>query len=159
MRYPLVSHRLQGLRMHRTLLPLALAVLTCAPLIQADEPITVGPADWPRWGGPTRDGVAAPGQQPPTKGGDRENVLWKAPVPGRGHGSPTVVGDQGFLATAETDRQTQSVPSLDRQTGKKLWQTDVHTGGLQTDKNQKSSLASCSIACDGKRLFVSFLNN
>jgi outer membrane protein assembly factor BamB len=118
-----------------------------------------GPADWPWWRGPTRDGVAAPDQDVPLKWGETENVLWKAPVPGRGHGSPTVVGDRVFLATAETDRQAQSVLCLDRQTGKKLWQTDVHAGGLQQDKNQKSSLASSTIACDGKRLFVSFLNN
>src|SRR5262245_25615934 len=122
----------------------------------AAEPIAVGPADWPWWRGPTRDGVADPKQDVPLKWGDTENVAWKAPIPGRGHGSPTVVGDQVFVATADVDRQAQLVICLDRKTGKQLWQTDVHTGGLQTDKNQKSSLASCSIACDGTRLFVSF---
>lgn len=125
----------------------------------AADPITVGPADWPWWRGPTRDGVAAPKQDVPLTWSDSKNVVWKTPIPGRGHGSPTVVGDQVFLATAETDRHTQSVLCLDRTTGKKLWQTDVHTGGLEKDKNQKSSLASSTIACDGHRLFVNFLNN
>jgi outer membrane protein assembly factor BamB len=139
------------------LFALAAGLVSFAAL--AADPVAVGPADWPWWRGPTRDGVAAPDQDIPLKWGEAENVVWKAPVPGRGHGSPTVVGDQVFLATAETDRQAQSVLCLDRTTGKKLWQTDVHTGGLQTDKNQKSSLASSTIACDGKRLFVSFLNS
>src|SRR5436309_2140792 len=127
--------------------------------IAAAEPIAVGPADWPWWRGPTRDGVAGAKQNVPFTWSDTENVLWKSPIPGRGHGSPTVVGDQVFVATAETDRQAQSVICLDRKTGKQLWQTDVHTGGLAEDKNQKSSLASCTVACDGRRLFVSFLNN
>lgn len=135
-----------------------LPALLLAAVAAAADPITVAPTDWPWWRGPTRDGVAAD-QDVPLKWSATENVLWKTPVPGRGHGSPTVVGDHVYVATAETDRQAQSVRCLDRQTGKQLWATDVHTGGLQADKNQKSSLASCSIACDGKRLFACFLNN
>jgi outer membrane protein assembly factor BamB len=99
------------------------------PAFSAD-PIAVAPTDWPWWRGPTRDGVAADGQDIPLQWSASENILWKAPIPGRGHGSPTVVGDQVVLATAETDRQAQSVLCLDRKTGKQLWQTDVHTGGL-----------------------------
>jgi hypothetical protein len=47
-----------------------------------------GPADWPWWRGPTRDGIANPKQLPPLKWSESENILWKSPVPGRGHGSP-----------------------------------------------------------------------
>ena len=129
------------------------------PAPETSDPITVGPADWPWWRGPTRDGVADPNQDVPLTWSDKDNVLWKADVPGRGHGSPTVVGDHVLLATAEPDRQAQSVLCLDRKTGARVWHTDVHTGGLQPEKNQKGSSASGTVACDGQRLFVNFLNN
>jgi outer membrane protein assembly factor BamB len=89
-------------------------------------------------------------------------VLWKAPIPGRGHGSSTVVGDQVFIATAEPDRQVQSVLCFNRNTGKQLWQAEAHKGGLESKikpGNAKSSLASVTVACDGKRVFVNFLNS
>jgi outer membrane protein assembly factor BamB len=122
------------------------------------EPIAVGADDWPWWRGPTRNGVAKAVPMPPLTWSDKENILWQVDVPGRGHGSPIVVGDQVFLATAEADRETQSVLCFDRRTGKRLWQTDVHKGGLTKQGNAKSSLASSTVACDGKRLFINFLN-
>ena len=119
----------------------------------------IGAADWPWWRGPHRNGVAAADQTPPLKWSDTENVLWKTPVPGRGHGSPTVVGRQIFLATADTSDQTQSVLCFDRETGRELWRTVVHRGGLEIKGNRKASLASSSVACDGQRLFINFLND
>ncbi len=120
--------------------------------------VTVAPTDWPWWRGPNRNGIAASDQHPPLKWSETENVLWKSPVPGRGHGSPTVVGDQVFLATAEHDRQVQSVLCFDRNTGKQLWQTEIHQGGFETKGNNKSSLASSTVACDGPRIYINFLN-
>lgn len=123
-----------------------------------DDGITVNSDDWPWWRGPSRDGIAAADQQPPRRWSETENVLWKAPIPGRGHGSPTVVNKHVFLATADRQRQTQSVLCYDRATGELCWRTDVHHGGLMS-KNQKASQASSTIACDGTRLFINFLND
>ena len=120
--------------------------------------IHVETEDWPWWRGPTRDGVAAAGQSPPMRWTQTENVAWKTPVPGRGHGSPTVVGNQIFLATADEQRQVQSVICFDRNSGKQIWRTDVHTGNLVKKGNTKTSHASCTVACDGQQLFVNFLN-
>lgn len=122
------------------------------------EPIQYGPHDWPWWRGPRHDGIAADGQSPPLHWNDSEKVIWKTAIAGRGHGSATVIGERVFLCTAELDRQTQSVVCLDRASGKLLWQTTVHQGGLEGKGNSKSSLASSTPACDGRRVFVNFLN-
>ena len=136
----------------------AFAALVLILPIRADEPITVAPTDWPWWRGPKRNGVADPNQKPPLKWSENENVLWKAKVPGRGHGSPIVVGDQVFLPTADHDTEVQSVLCYDRKGGKLLWQTEVHRGNFVKGGNAKSSLASGTMACDGHRVFVNFLN-
>ena len=121
-------------------------------------PITVSPNDWPWWRGPLRNGIAATDQKPPMTWSDKENIVWKTPVSGRGHGSPTVVGNQIFLATADHDSEVQSVLCFDRLTGKQLWQTEIHRGGFEKKGNEKSSLASSTLACDGQRVFINSLN-
>lgn len=124
---------------------------------QVNDGITVDPADWPWWRGPDRNGVANPDQDPPTEWSATKNVAWKSPVPGRGHSSPTVFGKRIFLATADEKAETQSVLCFDRATGKQLWETIVHRGGLMR-KNDKSSAASSTVACDGERVYINFAN-
>jgi outer membrane protein assembly factor BamB len=120
--------------------------------------LAVSSTDWPWWRGPQRDGIAPAGQTVPLTWSETENVVWKSPVPGRGHGSPTVVGDRVFLATADVERQEQAVLCFDRATGKTLWQTAVHQGPLETKGNGKSSQASATVACDGRSVYVNFLH-
>ncbi|MCP4174646.1 MAG: PQQ-binding-like beta-propeller repeat protein [Fuerstiella sp.] len=123
------------------------------------EPISFGAKDWPWWRGPQRTGIARANQSPPLTWNDTDNVLWKVPVPGRGHGSATVIGDQVFLAAADPEREVQSVLCYDRQTGQSVWEAIAHEGHLETKGNKKASQASSTVAYDGQRLFINFLNN
>jgi len=154
--------------MHRLLVALAIVwpAISVETLVagndrsQADvtNRIDLASTDWPWWRGTNRNGIAAGGQTPPLRWTESQNVLWKSAVPGRGHGSPTVVGDQVFLATADEKREIQSVLCFHRITGKRLWKTDVHRGSLEKKGNSKASQASSSVACDGHRLFINFVN-
>jgi outer membrane protein assembly factor BamB len=113
--------------------------------------------DWPGWRGPKGDGSAAEGQKLPASWSAEENVVWKAPVPGRGHGSPSVLGDRVYLAACEEKTGNQSLLSFDRATGKQVWETEVHAGGAMR-KNAKSTGASTTPACDGERIYITFAN-
>ncbi|TWT93943.1 outer membrane protein assembly factor BamB family protein [Stieleria varia] len=155
--------------MARTLLTSAVVAcisLCFAPLADAhaDSPTkkpAVGSGDWTSWRGGHHDGIAASEQSPPTTWSKTQNVAWKAKVPGRGHGSPAVLGDQVFLQTADSDRDTQTVISFDRQTGQQNWETVCHTGGQSSGNrkpNEKATYASSTIATDGERLFANFYN-
>ena len=135
--------------------PLVVAGLTLAAAAHA---ASLAPTDWPAWRGPTRDGIAAPGQNPPTQWSETENVLWKVPLPGRGHSSPTVVGERIYLATADPVKRAQSVLCLDRKSGKQVWQSEVHAANAESGKHANSTAASSTVACDGERLFINFLN-
>ena len=130
-----------------------------APLLLAAFATSIFAADWPAWRGPTGDGHAAAGQKLPVKWSESENLIWKAAVRGRGHGSPIVVGDQVLLATADVETEEQLVLSFDRATGKSRWESVVHFGNLNTKGHKISSQASSDVVSDGERLFVNFLNN
>ena len=129
------------------------------PKDASTDGIQVTATDWPWWRGPTRDGVAAANQKPPFKWSETENVLWKTPIPGGGHGSPIVVGDQVFLALADIETQSQAVLCIDRHTGKQLWRTEVHRRKIEKKDIGKSSLASSTLACDGHRVFINFFHD
>jgi len=120
--------------------------------------IDVAADDWAWWRGPQHDGSAPAGQSPPIGWSSEKNVLWKAPVSGRGHGSPIVVGDQVVLATADEKGDRQLVLCFNRNTGDSLWSTVVHKDGIYRKGNKKASQASSTLACDGKRFFVNFLH-
>jgi outer membrane protein assembly factor BamB len=124
----------------------------------ADKPADlskVAEADWPWWRGPAGDGRSQD-RRAPTRWDGKRNVLWKTPVPGRGHSSPVLWGERLFLTTADEAAKTQSVLAFDRKTGKPLWTVVVHRGGLPR-KNPKNSHASATPACDGERLICAFV--
>lgn len=121
-------------------------------------PLAIHEDDWPCWRGPGGNNVAV-GPPAPVSWSSTKNVIWKAEIPGRGHSSPTVVGKRVFLATADKERQTQSVVAFDRKTGAKAWTTDVNQGGLPRNLHRKNSHATCTLASDGERLFVAFYNH
>lgn len=134
------------------------SLLFATALLVSSTPL-LAQSDWPAWRGPTADGHAAPGQKLPLKWSETEHVKWKAAVRGRGHGSPTVVGDHVYLATADLSQEQQLVLCFDRATGKKVWEAVVHEGNMVMKGHQNASLASSDVVSDGERLYVNFLNN
>jgi hypothetical protein len=115
-----------------------------------------GTDDWPWWRGPTFNGVAG-NRAVVLEWSATKNVVWKAPVPGRGHSSPIVVGSRVFLATADEQRNVQSVLCYDRGSGRQLWQKDVHEGGPADPRlHKKNTKASSTLACDGERVYAVF---
>lgn len=145
------------------------SLLICIVLLQfasapswAQQTPSFPSTDWPWWRGQNRDGSATADQNPPTKWSDSENVVWKFAVPGRGHGSPMVLGEHVYLATADDSRKAQLLVCLDRETGRQQWECVVHQGGYENTgkrkSNEKASWASSTPATDGQRLFINFFN-
>ena len=118
----------------------------------------VSAKDWPWWRGLTRNGIAS-GTGYPVEWSKTKNVTWSTQIPGRGHSSPTIVGQYVLLTTADEKAQTQTVLCLDRATGKPRWQKVLHRGGFEMEIHKKCSHAAASVASDGERLFTVFLNH
>ncbi len=112
--------------------------------------------DWQWWRGPTLNNHAAISpQQPPLKWSESGNVLWRVALPGNGHSTPCIVGKRIFVTSGERKSQTISLLCLDRDSGKKLWQSEVCHGALPKI-HADNSYASATPACDGERVFIPY---
>ena len=114
--------------------------------------------DWLQWRGPTGDNHAAAGATAPVSWSEKQNLVWNVPVPGRGHSSPTVVGDRIYLTTADLAATKQSLLIYDRNTGEQLAERVVHTGGVTAKMHPNNTHASPTVASDGQHVFALFHN-
>ncbi len=159
-------------------------VLSCALALFA---IVIGQAQkldhWPQWRGPFFNGMAR--GDAPTTWSDSTNIKWKATIPGRGFSTPIIWGDKIFLTTAiptgktvtahATSQPQQAggrgpggdsgpqpehqfvVMSLDRKTGKILWQKTAKVSAPHEGYHRTyGSFASNSPVTDGKYLYAFF---
>ncbi len=108
------------------------------------------------WRGPRGDGTSRE-KNVPTQWSSTQNVVWKTPIPGKGHASPIVWDDRVFVVTAEKEKQQRLLLCLDRSDGKILWQQVVLEAPLERI-NALNSYASSTPATDGARIYVSFLD-
>ena len=119
----------------------------------ADE--GAGAAFWPRWRGPSGQGLVTGAGYPDTWSAT-ENVLWKTPVPGNGNSSPIVWGDYVFLTTAYDGGRRVSVLAYRRSDGQLLWETEAPEGPTDRRSHYKNGHASATPSTDGERIYVSF---
>ena len=160
-----------ALRLSTLLCGLVIGVSVIVPTFAADE------QNWPQWRGPLGTGVA-PNADPPVVWSETKNIRWKVELPGKGHSTPIIWGDQIFLTTAipfgETMPPKRStapgthdgepvthqhdfvVLAISRLDGKILWRKSVikkvpHEGGHYT-----GSLASNSCVTDGEHVYAFF---
>jgi outer membrane protein assembly factor BamB len=112
---------------------------------------------------------------------EERNVCWKTEIPGEGHATPIVWGDQVFVVAAvKTDRHVAElappkmeppggyktvrpvnyyrfvVMCLDRDTGQVRWQQVACETVPHEGRHGTNSYASASPTTDGRRLYVSF---
>lgn len=117
--------------------------------------------DWPEFRGPTGQGLAAAGDDPPVEWGPDKNVAWKRAVPGKGWSTPVVRDGRVYLTTAvpqgDAD-QSLRVLAFDTRTGEPAWDTEVfrQDGKTAPAIYPKNSHASASPVADGRRVYAHF---
>lgn len=116
-------------------------------------------AVWPSWRGPSHNGIAQ--TQPLATQWSDSTCKWKVDVPGRGHGSPIVVGELVLLASALEEQQEQVVLAYSRDSGELVWETTVHSGGFPSAReiHKKGTNANSTLASDGEFVYIAFFNS
>lgn len=119
-----------------------------------------GPAvwaeDWPFWRGPRGDGTSQESAVP-TRWSETENIAWKTELPGWGHASVIVHGERLFTVAADETTTARLLLCLDRATGQIVWSREVLQAPLEF-KHALNSYASGTPACDGQRVYATFLD-
>ena len=112
--------------------------------------------NWPGWRGPRGDGSTATHIPLDWNGPSGKNIAWKTAIPGEGHSSPVVWGDNVLITTCIPDSGDRQLLCLERKTGQIRWQQSVLRSRLES-KHALNSYASSTPATDGKLIYVSFL--
>jgi len=113
--------------------------------ITEDPEIQVGDTPhWPAWRGPLGNNHSL-STDVPTSWNTDQNIIWKIKLPGRGHSSPCIVGDQIFITSAEETRQTQFLLCYRAHDGSLLWRRNLHQGVLPSIhiNNSHASATAC----------------
>lgn len=115
-------------------------------------------ADWLNFRGPAGSGFDP--DMATTVGELAEKTLaWKAALPGRGLGSPIVVGDKVFLTAASGPEQQQlHVLCFSAKDGTPLWERRFWATG-RTMSHSKTNVAAPTPASDGERIYALYSSN
>jgi outer membrane protein assembly factor BamB len=124
-------------------------------LFGADADRTDRLAHWTHWRGPSGQGYSDDTRAPLTWS-EKENVLWKARLPGQGNSSPIVHGDRIFLTAASPGGAERSVLCVRASDGKVLWQRTAARDVAPEQSHEWNGFASPSCATDGQRVFAFF---
>ena len=135
---------------------------------------------WPQWRGPLGTGAAVKGN-PPVHFSETQNLKWKTPIPGKGHATPIVWGDNIIVETAvpakfegkpnseimedgmswmdvsETNLVLDyKVILVNRNDGKIIWEKTVTSEKPKERTHKLGSWASNSPCTDGERIYAYF---
>jgi len=112
-------------------------------------------AGWPQFRGPTGQGHA--GTTPTSiNWGERSGIKWKTDLPGTGHASPVILGDQIWLATSSANGKSLGAVCLDRESGKITQTVTVFKPTDVQDIHNTNSHASPTPVLDAGRLYVDY---
>ena len=107
-----------------------------------------GPNSWPGWRGPVSAGSTASGSYA-SGWADGKNILWTAPLPGKGCSTPVVWGDSIFVTVPIEGED--GIMAFDWK-GKVRWQSRM--GKTRGGKHRNGSGANPSPVTDGKYIFA-----
>lgn len=128
------------------------------PLIAASFVVALTGADWRQFRGNEGTGVCAENALP-THFSAKENVAWKAPLPGTGPSGPIVVAGRVFVTAASGPHQERlHLLAFDAAIGRLLWERQLWATG-NTVVNPFGGVAISTPASDGNRVFAFYSSN
>ncbi|MEI6137690.1 MAG: PQQ-binding-like beta-propeller repeat protein [Mariniphaga sp.] len=133
--------------------------------------------NWPTWRGQYNNGAVSAGNTP-TEFSETKNIKWKTEIPGKGHATPIIWGNQIIVQTAVATEKKGEKPagaaaspmapnstdlihqfkviSVDKTTGKFNWQTIVKEEMPAERTHDLGSWASNSPITDGENIYAFF---
>ncbi len=115
-------------------------------------------ADWRQFRGPDGNGFVT-GNAGLTTELSEKTIAWKVELPGRGLGSPIIVGDRVFVTAASGPEQNQlHVLCFSNTDGSLIWRRNFWATG-RTMCHNKTCVAAPTPASDGERIYALWSSN
>jgi outer membrane protein assembly factor BamB len=111
--------------------------------------------NWPNWRGPSGQGYIDD-PNVPLSWSEKENIVWKTPLPGRGNSTPIIWGDRIFITSASKGGTERYVICINKADGNILWQRTASKGIPPGRTHDWNGHASPSCATDGQRVYAFF---
>jgi outer membrane protein assembly factor BamB len=110
--------------------------------------------NWPSFRGVNAQGHSAEKNLPITWT-DTTNIAWKTELPGEGWSSPIVYDGTVYITTTTDEGTSCRVISIDSETGKENWDTEVHRQNPGA-KRKQNSYATPTPVTDGNQIYAAF---
>lgn len=152
--------------------------VAAAPVVRAKKSSAAITKKWPSFRGLHASGVADGNAPPATWNAETGvNIKWKTAIPGFAHASPVIWGDRIFITTAissdtgavlrvglygdvapdkDVSKHSWKVFSLDKNSGKILWERIAHEGLPKVKRHTKATQANSTPATDGRHVVALF---
>lgn len=128
------------------------------PIFTALAFSSVSHADWHNFRGPNGSGVDSDATNLPTELSEK-TLAWKVALPGRGLGSPILVGDRVFVTAASGPDQKQlHILCFSAKDGSPIWERKFWATG-RTMSHKKTNVAAPTPASDGERIYALYSSN
>lgn len=108
--------------------------------------------EWTRFRGPNGTGVNS--TKPLPASWTKDNILWKRSIPGQGHSSPVLWGDNVFVTSSERKTGTRMVLCVDAKNGKVKWQKSFTAKKYRMHK--RNSVATSTPTVDSKHVYLAW---
>jgi outer membrane protein assembly factor BamB len=127
-----------------------LALLSCASRLWSAPIPTADSAAWTRFRGPNGSGISTLTNLPATW--TDKDYRWQAALPGTGHASPVIWGNQAFVLCTDNANAKLSLLSLRTTDGSVLWKRDFDSTTFP--KNRDNSYASATPTVDSDHVYL-----
>jgi len=118
-------------------------------------PASASGENWPQFRGPGGEGHSVE-QRVPLTWSETENIVWKAPIAGRGWSSPVINDEQIWLTTADPEGHSLRAICLERKSGWLVHDVEVFHKEELGRINGKNSHASPTPILEGNRVYVHY---
>ncbi len=109
---------------------------------------------WPRFRGPSGQGLTGQKRLPVHWDRDSSNIVWRTRELAAGNSSPVLWGDRIFLTGADPDGKQRYVFCFDRRDGSLLWKRQAPPRDPEPGVRDKNGYASATPVSDGERVVV-----
>jgi outer membrane protein assembly factor BamB len=125
-------------------------------LLSTVLPVPGSEKQWPRFRGPSGQGLTIAKSLPVKWDKESANIVWRTKVPGKGNSSPIIWDEKIFVTSSGAKGDERALHCFQKSDGKLLWTKQAPVKAPEPGVRDKNGYASATPVTDGERVIVFF---